>query len=201
MQQFWNNSLNLKITLESKQTLKYWFSFIQNSLLLRCTSKKRTSLTLCCREMSKTNQTIGFPSKESTVLSTGKEERIIVTSLCYYSSPAKRMLKLLFRKPFNRKDVYYLDHFNVATPRKCICISKLTTFSHFSLCFVVIITFYIYIFSTVSVNKLVWIHSCPINLITRESCLDKTVWYILIEGNYLHIPEYTPAEIYNYNKR
>ena len=59
--------------------------------------------------MSKTNQTIGFPSKESTVLSTGKEERIIVTSLCYYSKPAKRMLKLLFHKPLNRKDVYYLD--------------------------------------------------------------------------------------------
>ena len=99
MQQFRNNSLNLKITLESKQTLKYWLSFIQNSLLPRCTIKKGTSLTICCREMSKTNQTIGFPSKESTVLSTGKEERIIVTSLCYYSKPAKRMLKLLFHKP------------------------------------------------------------------------------------------------------
>ena len=152
MQQFWNNSLNLKITLESKQTLKYWFSFIQNSLLLRCTSKKRTSLTLCCREMSKTNQTIGFPSKESTVLSTGKEERIIISSLCYYSSVAKRMLKLLFHKPSNRKDIYYPDHFNVATPKNCFCISKLTTFSYFSLlCYCYYYFLYIF-FSTVSVN-------------------------------------------------
>ena len=55
--------------------------------------------------------------------------------LCYYSKPAKRMLKLLFHKPLNRKDVYYLDHFNIATPKKCICISKLTTFSYFSLLF------------------------------------------------------------------
>ena len=105
--------------------------------------------------MSKTNQTFGFPSKESTVLSTGKEERIIVTSLCYYSSPAKRMLKLLFHKPLNRKDVYYLDHFNVATSRKCICISKLTTFSHFSLLFYCYYYFLYKFFSTVSVNKLV----------------------------------------------
>lgn len=146
MQQFRNNSLNLKITLESKQTLKYWLSFIQNSLLPRRTIKKGTSLTICCREMSKTNQTIGFPSKESTVLSTGKEERIIVTSLCYYSKPAKRMLKLLFHKPLNRKDVYYLDHFNVATPRKCICISKLTTFSYFSLLFYYYYYYFLYIF-------------------------------------------------------
>ena len=93
-----------------------------------------------------TNQTIGFPSKESTVLSTGKEERIIVTSLCYYSKPAKRMLKLLFHKPLNRKDVYYLDHFNVATPRKCICISKLTTFSYFSLLFYYYYYYFLYIF-------------------------------------------------------
>ena len=175
MQQFWNNSLNLKITWESKQTLKYWFSFIQNYFLPRCTIKKGTSLTLCCREMSKTNQTFGFPSKESIVLSTGKEERIIISSLCYYSSPAKRMLKLLFHKPLNRKDVYHLDHFSVATPRKCICISKLTTFCHISLLFYCYYYFLYIFFSTVSVNKLVWIHSCPINLITRESCLDKTV--------------------------
>ena len=133
MQQFRNNSLNLKITLESKQTLKYWLSLIQNSLLPRRTIKKGTSLTICCREMSKTNQTIGFPSKESTVLSTGKEGRIIVTSLCYYSKPAKRMLKLLFHKPLNRKDVYYLDHFNVATPRKCICISLLFYYYYYFL--------------------------------------------------------------------
>ena len=152
MQQFRNNSLNLKITLESKQTLKYWFSFIYNSLLLRCTFKKGTSLTLCCREMSKTNQTFGFLSKESTVLSTGKEERIIISFFCYYSSLAKRMLKLLFHKPLNRKDIYYPHHFNVATPKKCFSISELTTFSYFSLLFYYYYYFLHISYSTVSVN-------------------------------------------------
>ena len=152
MQQFRNNSLNLKITLESKQTLKYWFSFIYNSLLLRCTFKKGTSLTLCCREMSKTNQTFGFLSKESTVLSTGKEERIIISFFCHYSSLAKRMLKLLLHKPLNRKDIYYPHHFNVATPKKCFSISELTTFSYFSLLFYYYYYFLYIFYSTVSVN-------------------------------------------------
>ena len=103
--------------------------------------------------MSKTNQTFGFPSKESTVLSTGKEERIIISFFCYYSSLAKRMLKLLFHKPLNRKDIYYPHHFNVATPKNCICISKLTTFSYFSLLFYYYYYYFLYVFySTVSVN-------------------------------------------------
>ena len=128
MQQFRNNSLNLKITLESKQTLKYWLSFIQNSLLPRRTIKKGTSLTICCREMSKTNQTIGFPSKESTVLSTGKEERVIVTSLCYYSKPAKRMLKLLFSKTLRPKGCLLSRPFQRSYPEKMFLYIKANHF-------------------------------------------------------------------------